>query len=409
MIQRAVIIKRGCAVGGNANNGANDGLAYVNSNNSVSNTNANIGSRTCYNIAMIKPRHLAKHYKENTALVGLPEEDVTKQSNRMKRYGNLFERVCSMENLREADRKARKGKAHKYGVRAFDRNSEGNLLLLQKNLLDGTFHTSTYVKMKIYEPKERIIFKLPYYPDRIVHHAIVNVCEPIWMATLTADTFACIKGRGLHACAKRVRDDLRHDPEGTKYCLKIDVRKYYPSIDHEILKKQIRRKIKDVRLLALLDEIIDSEQGLPIGNYLSQHLANLYLCDFDHRIKERYNVRYYYRYVDDMVFLAATKSELHELLEAIKKELAELNLSIKGNWQIFPVDSRGIDFVGYRFFHSFTLLRKTIKKAIFAKASRLRKGLIKLETWKRSYASWHGWLKWCDSHRLETKIISLTT
>ena len=326
----------------------------------------------------------------------------------MKRYGNLFDRVCSMDNLQLADDRARKGKTKTYAVRRHEDKRDEELRKLQKALLDGTWKTSKYKTMTIHEPKERIIYKLPYYPDRIVHHAIVNVCEPIWYPTLTADTFACIKGRGLHACAKRLREDLRSDPNGTVYCLKIDVRKYYPSIDHEILKKQIRRKIKDARLLALIDGIIDSENGLPIGNYLSQHLANLYLCDFDHLIKEKYGVRHYYRYVDDMVFLAPTKQELHALLDVLRFELSKLKLQIKDNWQIFPVESRGIDFVGYLFRHKFVLLRKTIKKSIFAKASRLRHGKIRRETWLRAFASWHGWLKWCDGYRLENKIILLT-
>lgn len=322
----------------------------------------------------------------------------------MKRKGNIFGQVCDLDNLRLADEKARKGKASSYGVRQHDKHREEDLVRLRAALLSGEWKTSEYKTMRIFEPKERIIYKLPYYPDRIVHHAIVNICEPIWTPTLTADTYACIKGRGLHACAEALRHDLARFPDSTKYCLKIDIKKYYPSIDHAILKAQVRRKIKDARLLALLDGIIDSEQGLPIGNYLSQHLANLYLCDFDHKVKERMRVRHYYRYVDDMVFLAPTKEELRDVLAAVRVELAKLRLEVKDNWQIFPVDDRGIDFVGYKFRHGFTLLRKNIKKAIFRKASRLRHGLINAETWLRSFASWNGWLKWCDSWRLRLKI-----
>lgn len=324
----------------------------------------------------------------------------------MKRYGNLFDSVCSLDNLRLADDKARKGKKSSYGVRLHDKHREDNLLRLRQALLDGTFRTSPYKTMTIHEPKERLIYKLPYYPDRIVHHAIVNVVEPIWKATFTDDTYACIKGRGLHACAWSLRHDLRANPKDTVYCLKTDIRKYYPSIDHEIMKQIVRRKIKDARLLALLDDIIDSEDGLPIGNYLSQHLANLYLTGFDHRMKEIHGVRHYYRYVDDMVFLAPTKEELRDIIATVREELKLLRLELKDDWQIFPVDDRGIDFLGYRFFHGYALLRKSMKKTIFKKLSRLRHGLIRQDTWRRSFASWHGWLLWCDAFRLENTILN---
>ncbi|MDR1338620.1 MAG: RNA-directed DNA polymerase, partial [Prevotellaceae bacterium] len=177
-----------------------------------------------------------------------------------------------------------------------------NLLKLHETLKAGSFRTSKYTTFTIYEPKEREIFRLPYYPDRIVHHAVMNILEPVWLSIFTADTYSCIKYRGIHATAGKVKKALK-DVEGTAYCLKLDIRKFYPSIDHDILKQIIRRKIKDIRLLALLDEIIDSADGVPIGNYLSQYFANLYLAYFDHYIKETEQVKYYFRYADDIVIL----------------------------------------------------------------------------------------------------------
>ena len=211
----------------------------------------------------------------------------------MKRIGNLFDRVIDVENLHLADEKARKGKLKSYGVRVHDANREANLLALHETLKNGTFKTSKYHIFTIYEPKERFIYRLPYYPDRILHHAIMNVLEPIWVSVFNKNTYSCIKNRGIHKCAKDVKQALKQDPDGTRYCLKIDVRKFYPSIDHETLKMVVRRKIKDVRLLALLDEIIDSTDGVPIGNYLSQHFANLFLAYFDHWLKEEKRVKYY--------------------------------------------------------------------------------------------------------------------
>ena len=244
----------------------------------------------------------------------------------MKRIGNLYEKVCSIENLQLADEKARKGKLRTYGVIEHDKKREVNLLKLRETLLNGTFHTSKYDVFTIYEPKEREIYRLPYFPDRILHHAIMNVLEPIWVSTFTADTYSCIKNRGIHAAAKKVKQALREDPEGTTFCLKLDIRKFYPSINHDVLKSILRRKLKDKRLLRLLDEIIDSADGVPIGNYLSQYFANLYLTYFDHWIKEQKRVKHYFRYADDIVILASDKSYLHSLMGEIRAYLGDLKL-----------------------------------------------------------------------------------
>lgn len=218
-----------------------------------------------------------------------------------------------MENLVLAEKKARKGKHHQYGVRLFNQNAEGNLLILKDMLESKTYKTSQYTIFKIYEPKEREIYRLPYYPDRITHHAVMNILEPIFVSVFTADTYSCIKGRGIHAAARKLRKALTNEEE-TRYCLKLDIKKFYPSIDHGILKSLLRRKFKDQDLLWLLDEIIDSTDGVPIGNYLSQYFANFLLTPFDHWIKEVKKIKNYFRYLDDMVILGATKEELHRLL-----------------------------------------------------------------------------------------------
>lgn len=308
----------------------------------------------------------------------------------MRRYGNLFDKIISIENLELADKKARLGKTKKYGVIKHDKNRAENIQKLHDMLEQGTFNTSPYKTATIYEPKERLIYKLPYFPDRILHHAILNIMEPIWVSSFTKDTYANIRGRGIHQCARAVRKALRKDPEGTKYCLKLDIRKYYPSVDHEILKQEVRRTLKDVRLLQVLDNVIDSEVGLPIGNYLSQYFANIYLNRFDHKIKEVYKVKHYFRYVDDMVFLSDSKEELRKLLDIVVDEMRKLKLVVKPNWQVFPVDIRGIDFLGYKFFHGFTLLRKSMKKKIFRRVNKFNKGLIEADKFKKSLSSWHG-------------------
>lgn len=325
----------------------------------------------------------------------------------MKRIGNIFDEVISLENLRLADEKARKGKLKSYGVRVHDKNREANLLALRESLKNGTFKTSKYHIFTIYEPKERLIYRLPYYPDRILHHAIMNVLEPIWVSVFNKNTYSCIKNRGIHKCAKDVKQALKQDPDGTRYCLKIDVRKFYPSINHEILKKVVRRKIKDGRLLALLDEIIDSTDGVPIGNYLSQYFANLFLAYFDHWLKEEKRVKYYWRYADDIVILAPNKEFLHNLLHEIRAYLRDnLKLAVKRNYQVFPVDSRGIDFLVYVFYHSHTLLRKAIKQKLCRRVAKLNKRKIAptKEYYKQQICSWWGWCKYCDSINLVNKL-----
>lgn len=279
-----------------------------------------------------------------------------------KRISNIYHKIYDKQNVDIADRKARKCKRRRYGVRKHDENREeenNQLCLLLKN---GEYKTSEYTTYKIYEPKERIIFRLPYYPDRITHHAIMNIMEPIWVKIFTRDTYSCIKNRGIHALLQKLQSDLASDPEVTKYCLKLDIKKFYPSINHKILKQIIRRKIKDKNLLKLLDEIIDSADGVPIGNYLSQFFANLYLAYFDHWVKEELKVKYYYRYADDIVILSNSKEQLRNWLLAIKVYLTNvLELKVKDNYQIYPVESRGIDFVGYVCYHKYTKLRKSIK------------------------------------------------
>jgi RNA-directed DNA polymerase len=316
----------------------------------------------------------------------------------MKRLDNLYGRICSIENLELADAIARKGKGDQYGIQVHDRNREANILALHQALRDKIYRTSEYTTFKVYEPKEREVFRLPYYPDRIVHHAIMNILEPVFVSTFTADSYSCIKGKGIHAAARAVKAALR-DVNNTTYCLKLDIKKFYPSISHRILKGLLRRKFKDGDLLWLLDEIIDSAAGLPIGNYLSQYFANFYLTYFDHWLKEEKRVRYYFRYADDLVILASNKEYLHGLLQEIREYLqANLNLEIKGNWQVFPVAARGIDFVGYVIRHTHTRLRKSIKRN-FARMLARRPS-------KSSIASYYGWCVHANcNHLLKTLLI----
>lgn len=264
---------------------------------------------------------------------------------------------------------------------------------LHESLVDGSYQTSPYhIFKKESGNKVREIYKLPFYPDRVLHHAIVQVLFPTWMSLLIDQTYSTIPGRGVHSAASRMKKDLLKKDQ-TKYCLKIDVKKYYQSIDHEILLNILSRKINDEKMMDLLEKIISSANGIPIGNYISQWFGNIYLAYFDHWVKEDLRCKYYYRYCDDIVILAPDKETLWHWFVKIKDYLNnKLALEIKENYQVFPVEKRGVDFLGYRFFHGYTLARKRIVQAMKRKQDK-----------PESMSSYYGWFVHADCHRLIQK------
>lgn len=282
-------------------------------------------------------------------------------------------------------------------------------------LSDEQFTPSEYTEKTINDGKERHLKIAPLIPDRIVHHCLVDVLEEYLQRLFIANTYACVRGRGIHKCLQDLNRALQRDKRGTRYCLKIDIRHYYDNIDHEVLKRIIAKSVGDKRLLRLIYLIIDSTEGkgIPIGFLTSQHFANWYLTPFDHWIKEVMRVRYYYRYMDDIVVLGRTKTELHELLEAMRRYLGEeLLLEIKPNWQIFPVDARSIDFVGYKSNHYNVLVRASILKRYWRKLHKLQRnckqcGGITFEQAVHELASHYGWLLHCDREHFE-EIMSRT-
>jgi len=373
-------------------------FSFSNTNYNYTNTNTNVSSHLCRKYCSVNHAGSAKNHdnqKERWYRIG---KAIFLQSKVMKRIGNLYQKIYSMGNLQIADAIARKGKLTQPGVIEHDKNRDANIRNLHEMLKTKTYKTSPYTTFTIYEPKERVIFRLPYFPDRITHHAVMNILEPLFVSVFTADTYSSIKKRGIHAVANAVRRALK-DIHGTEYCLKLDIRKFYPSVDHEILKQLLRRKIKDRDLLWLLDGIIDSADGLPIGNYLSQYFANFYLTYFDHWLKEDRKVKYYFRYADDLVFFSDNKQYLHQLLDEIREYLQDnLGLQVKYNYQVFPVASRGIDFIGYVFFHTHILLRKTIKQN-FAR-------MLARNPNPASIASYNGWATHCNSKHLLKKLLN---
>jgi len=393
-------------VGGNLNNGANAGLSYLSVLTSASNRYWPFGARVRTYFAYISLSLPLGKINNNTpfGLVKAENSGVNKRlKNNMKRIDDLFIKIIDKDNLRLAHQNARKGKKHYSEVKKVDKNIDKYIDDLHFLLKNKTFKNSEY---EIFERncngKIRVIYKLPYYPDRIIQHAILQVLEPIWRKVYIRDTYQSIKGRGVHLAKRRIEKVLRK--EKPKYCLKIDIHKFYPSVDNEILKKIIRKKIKCRDTLWLLDEIIDSVEGLPIGNYISQTFGNLYLTYFDHHFKEKFKLKNYYRYCDDVIILHNNKQYLNTVLSAIKIYLkTNLKLELKPNYQVFPISARPIDFLGYKFYLTHTLIRNSIKRAFIRKTKSYIKTHSKHSL--RSLASYYGWLKHANAHNLLTKYL----
>lgn len=325
------------------------------------------------------------------------------RSRCMKRYGNLWSRICDRQNIEEAANNALKGKSITRERQYFIDNREVLLDELQEMLINETYRFSFLKYFKVFEPKERNIHHSPFYPDKILHHAIMNVCKPLFLEKMTADTYGSIKGRGITMAANKLKKALTENPDW--YYLQIDCKKFYPSIDHDVCKDAVRRVIKCKQTLKMFDAIIDvHEEGLAIGVYPSQYLANLVLSRVDHWAKEVARVKHYFRYMDDILILVEDKQSAHNLLALLKDEIAKLKLQVKDNSRIAPVVC-GIDFIGYKFYPTHTKLRKSIKMRMQSTVRRLRKKGVSDEEFKRKTASHFGWCKHANCRHLLRKTL----
>lgn len=336
-----------------------------------------------------------------------------------KTYRNLYPRIYDFENLFKAYLKARKNKRYTEEALEFSANLEENLIGLQNDLIYRTYRPGRYREFYIYEPKKRLV-AAPPFRDRVLHHAICNVIEPIFEARFIYDTYACRPGKGAHKGADRVTYFLRVTKRkwSRVYCLKCDIKQYFPSINHRILKDILRKHIGCRDTLALLDCIIDSvadkddpnPTGLPIGNLTSQLFANIYLSELDYFIKHDLRVRYYVRYMDDFVILHNDKRFLRRLKGEIESFLdRNLALELNGKTSIFPV-SQGIDFLGYRIWSTHRLLRKSSIKRMRRRLKRFKKqwkeGKLDPARVRASIASWLGHCRHANTHRITQKILS---
>lgn len=326
-----------------------------------------------------------------------------------KRLGNIWGTLVSYENIERAYQNSRKGKTHRPDVRKVDEDPEFYIKSIQTMLVEGTYHTSPYRMFKIHEKgKTREVADLPYYPDRIIHWALMQVLHDMVMRNLIPQTYAALPERGAHQGLTKLKQYLR-DPQA-KYYLKLDIRKFFPSIDKDVMMGKIEARVKDKDALDLCARIIYEYpySGLPIGNYTSQYFANFYLSDLDHCMKEESHCRWYLRYMDDIIILGWSKSWLRRALRKIGEIIAPWGLEVKDNWCIRPV-SEGIDWVGYVTYPDHCLLRKRTKIRLKRACSRIRR------KWAEGrepdlhdrgvLAAYNGCLEWCNGHYLGKQTV----
>ena len=281
-----------------------------------------------------------------------------------KRVGYLYERMLDKEVIRSCIITGSRGKRKRQDVKEVLSDVDGYTEKVYKLLETETYVPTIPRKIRIFDNscrKERDIKVVPYYPDGIIQQLAVYAMKDVLMRGMYRWSCASIPGRGNSCAANYVKKHLKEDPKGTKYCGKFDIHHYYPTISKQKMMDALRRKIKDEKLLNLVEMIIrsDPDPGISIGFYLNQWLANSFLEPLDHFICTLKGVKYYVRNMDDIVILGGNKKKLHRAREHISRYLETmLGLKLKDNWQIFKTDSRGIDFVGFRFFHGRTILRR---------------------------------------------------
>jgi len=343
----------------------------------------------------------------------------------MRRLGGIWPRVLEFENLLAAHLKARKGKRGRPAVARFELDLERNLFALQRELEHRTYRPGAYRLFEIYDRKPRRIAAAPYR-DRVVHHALMNLVEPALDCRFIADSYACRAGKGVHAAVERYQDWARR----YAYALKVDVRRYFPSIDHAVLKQKLRHRIKDPGVLWLFDTIIDSAPdagpgetfagddlvelmhrrlGLPIGNLTSQFLGNLYLDDLDHHLKETLRVPAYLRYVDDLILLDDNKSRLWDLRMEIDRFLAGERLRLHPHKiQVLPT-GLGLDVLGYRVLPGHRRLRRDngyrFRRRLRGMARGYARGELGWRAIDASVAAWIGHVRHAASLGLRRAVL----
>lgn len=345
----------------------------------------------------------------------------------MKTCKNLYPQITGFANLDLAWHKARRGKRGKEAAARFEENAEGEMFQLQRELESHTYRPGPYRTFIVYDPKQRKISAAPFR-DRVVHHALCNVIEPIYERKFIYDSYANRVGKGTHRALDRAQSFTRR----YRYVFKADVETFFPAIDHNILKDILWRHIACVDTRWLMAQIIDSgrgiladqyrqrwfpgddllaatrPRGLPIGNQTSQFWANVYLNPLDHFVKRELKCRAYVRYVDDFLLFADDKQTLRAWRNAVEAFLSSLRLTIHPDKSVvFPV-TNGLPFLGFQVFPDHRRLLKGNVRAFLRRFSRqrrdLRRGDLRLDDIKPSLAAWNAHADHGDTWRLRMRL-----
>nr|AQS34861.1 hypothetical protein [uncultured archaeon] len=346
----------------------------------------------------------------------------------MKRYDSLYSPLCSYENLELAYRKARKHKTTKDYVLDFEKDLENNILLLHSELLLHCYNPKPLVTFIVRDPKTRKISKSDFR-DRVVHHALCNIIEPIFEKSFIYDSYANRKGKGAHKALKRFdffkrkisfngkrKTNAYDNNDIFGYTLKADIKKYFESVDREILLNVIRKKIKDNKVFWLIKRILGNYarggrtgKGMPLGNLTSQFFANVYLNELDQFVKHKLKAKYYIRYVDDFVILHNDKQKLKEYKEEINKFLKTIELELHPDKSKITPLSKGITLLGYRIFYYSKLLRKSnlrkSQRKITEKIKLVKGCILPYDSLLDSLNGWFGYAMWANTHKLRKKLI----
>lgn len=332
---------------------------------------------------------------------------------------DLFDEIIEIENIERAYHKSREG-AGKYKVRAlkFTENESSNLAELRDELINGTYAPEPYVEFRVFEPKERVIHA-PAYRDKIVQLAINNVLKNVYNRAFIYDSYACIDGKGTHRAVLRVSDFLKrahHEYGDGAYSIKLDMKRFFYSIDRAVLKRLLRAKVKCERTLALLDVIIDSadaidERGLPLGNTLSQLFANIVMDRLDQYCKRVLSVKYYVRYADDVIAIMPSKDEAQRVI-TLMREFTDIRLNIRVNahkTKIFPI-SQGVNAYGFKIYVTHRLLRDDSKRKIKRKLGKfprlLREGKLEPSKVEQIANSWFGHARLGNNYNFMAKLLA---
>ena len=329
----------------------------------------------------------------------------------MKRTGYLIEQIADMNNLYEAFYKASRSKRTQKEIIEFEQKLNSNLYKMRNEILSGNVLVGQYTYFTITDPKQRMICAAAF-PERVLHHAIMNVCHTYFDRTLIADTYATRLNKGIYPALDKTGKACRK----FRYVAKLDVRKYFDSIKHSILKEQLRRIFKDNTLLTILDQIIDSyetdeNQGLPIGNLTSQYLANYYLSAIDHHIKERLRVPIYVRYMDDILLFRNNLETLHDDVNYITEAARQIGLQLKR--PVIVPCYKGIAFLGYKSYPNKRLLERRSKQR-FGRKMKLYADYLNRNIWTQQQYADHiipllAFVGKASSHQFRASVLKRMT